>query len=72
MTRNPWGSKPHRFAVEDLLDVYYPVVRSPNSHPPAPAKAGRSVPKLNKEESTATKLRKRSTAARKKGKNSYE
>ena len=43
MCTKPWGSKPHRFAVEELLDGY-PVVRSPNSHAPAPAKAGRSVP----------------------------
>ena len=39
--KNPWASKPHRFAVEELLE--YPVVRSPNSQAPA-AKAGRSVP----------------------------
>jgi hypothetical protein len=30
MSRNPWASKPHRFAVEELLDLY-PVVRRPNS-----------------------------------------
>jgi hypothetical protein len=46
--RNPWGSKPHRFAVEELLDS---VVRSPNSHSPAPAKGGGSVPsELDREE----------------------
>jgi hypothetical protein len=39
MSRNPWASKPHRFAVEELLE--HPVVSSPNS--PAPAPAG-SVP----------------------------
>ena len=50
MSRNPWGSEPHRFAVEELLDFYYPVVRSPNSHAPAPAKAGRSVPSNFREE----------------------
>ena len=44
MSRNPWASKLHRFAVEELLDVYCPVVRSPNSHAPAPVKAGSSVP----------------------------
>ena len=49
MSRNPWASKPHRFAVEELLD--HPVVSSPNSHAPAPAKAGRSVPSdLDREE----------------------
>jgi hypothetical protein len=43
MPRNPWVSKPHRFVVEELLD-HYPVVNSPNSHTPGPAKARRSVP----------------------------
>ena len=43
MSRNPWGSEPHRFVVEDLLD--HPVVGSPNNHAPAPAKeAGGSIP----------------------------
>jgi hypothetical protein len=49
MSRNPWESKPHRFAVEELLD--HPVVSSRNSHAAAPAKAGRSVPSdLDREE----------------------
>ena len=60
MSRNPWESKPHRFVVEELLD-HYPVVSSPNSH--APAEADRSVPKLNKKKTPATKPRKRSMAA---------
>ena len=50
MARNPWGSEPHRFAAEDLFDLY-PVVRRPNSDAPAPAKAGASVPsELGQEE----------------------
>jgi hypothetical protein len=40
-SRNPWGSEPHHFVVEELLDPV--VVRSPNSHAPVAA-AGRSVP----------------------------
>jgi len=40
MFRNPWASKPHRFAVEELLDLY-PVVRRPNSQAPMPRKARR-------------------------------
>ena len=55
--KNPWASKPHRFAVEELLDLY-PVVRSPNSHAPAPAKVGRRIKEPNKEETTASKPRK--------------
>ena len=43
MSSNPWVFKPHRFAVEELLDQY-PVVSSRNSHAPAPAKAGGSGP----------------------------
>jgi hypothetical protein len=46
--------------VEELLD-HYPLVSSPNSH--APAEADRSVPKLNKKKTPATKPRKRSMAA---------
>jgi len=38
MSRNPWASEPHRFAVEELLDPYCPVVRSPNGQTPMPAK----------------------------------
>ena len=50
MSRNPWASKPYRFVVEELLD-HYPVVSSPNSHAPAPAEAGGSVPSdLDREE----------------------
>ena len=73
MSRNPWGSEPHRFAIEDLLDLYCPVVRSPNSQTPVPRKARISVTQPNKEETTATKPRKRSIAAgRRKGNNSYD
>jgi hypothetical protein len=61
MSRNPWASKPHRFAVEELLD--HPVVGIPNSQAPAPAKAGRSIPKPNNEKTTPTKPRKHSMAA---------
>ena len=49
MSRNPWVSNSHRFAVEELLD--YPVVGNRNRHAPVPAKAGRSVPSgLEREE----------------------
>jgi hypothetical protein len=41
-TRNPWEPEPHRFVVEELLDLF-PVVRSPNNHAP-PAGPGRSAP----------------------------
>jgi hypothetical protein len=53
MSRNPWASKPHRFAVEELLD--HPVVGIPNSQAPSPAKAGRSIPKSNNEKTNANK-----------------
>jgi hypothetical protein len=77
----PW-SKPHRFAVEELLDLYYPVVRSPNSQAPqrkegrelepVGGKAPRSTTARNKEETTATKPRKRPKAAgAEKGKTSF-
>jgi hypothetical protein len=36
MSNNPWGSKPRRFVVEELLDLF-PVVRSPNNHAPPAA-----------------------------------
>jgi len=42
-SRNPWGSEPHHFVVEELLDHHPVVVRSPNSNAPVAA-AGRSVP----------------------------
>ena len=61
MSRNPWASKSHRFAVEELLD--HPMVGIPNSHAPAKAKAGRSIPKPNNEKTTPTKPRKRAKAA---------
>ena len=54
MFRNPWASKPHRFAVEELLDLY-PVVRRPNSEAPMPRKARRSITKPNKGETTPCK-----------------
>ena len=63
------GSEPHRFAVEDLLDLYYPVARSLNSQAPqrkesrelepVGGKARRSATETNKEETTAPKPRKR-------------
>lgn len=63
MSRNPWRSEPHRFAVEELLDLY-PVVRSPNSQVPVAGKARRRLKEPNEEEPTATKPRKRPKAAR--------
>jgi hypothetical protein len=63
MSRNPWRSKPHRFAVEELLDLYCPVVRSPNSHAPVAGKARRRVKEPNNEETTAKRPRKRPKAA---------
>ena len=48
MSRNPWGSKPHRFAVEELLDQV--MVRSPNRHAPESATACRSIPSNFSEE----------------------
>ena len=48
MSRNPWGSKPHRFAVEELLDQV--MVRSPNRHAPESATRCRSVPSNFSEE----------------------
>ena len=41
MSRNPLGSEPHRFAVEELLDLY-PVVRRQNSQAPVEELAGAS------------------------------
>jgi hypothetical protein len=73
MSRNPRGSEPHRFAVEELLDLYYPVVKSPNSQAPqrkegrelepVRGKARRSATEPSKEETAATKPRKRPKAA---------
>ena len=48
MSRNPWGSKPHRFAVEELLDQV--MVRSSNRHAPESATPCRSVPSNFSEE----------------------
>ena len=62
MSRNPWGSKPHRFAVEELLDLYCPAARSPHSQAPVTGKARRRVKEPNKDETTATKPRKRAKA----------
>jgi hypothetical protein len=63
MSRKPWGSEHHRFAIEELLD--HPVIGSPNSQTaPAAGKARRSVPKPNKEKTTAIKPRKRIAAGR--------
>jgi hypothetical protein len=68
MSRNPRRSEPHRFAVEELLDLYYPVVKSPNSQAPqhkedrelepVRGKAGRSATEPSKEETAAIKPRK--------------
>ena len=66
MSRNPWGSKPHRFAVEELLDVYCPVARSPSSPAPEAGKARRRIKEPNNEETTATNPRKRPKARVKK------
>jgi hypothetical protein len=63
MSRNPSGSEPHRFAIEELLDLYHPVVRNPNSPAPVAGNARRRPKEPNKEETTATKPRKRAKAA---------
>jgi hypothetical protein len=63
MSRNPRRSKPHRFAIEELLDLYCPVVKSPNSQAPVAGKARRTAKEPNKEETKATKPRKRAKAA---------
>ena len=59
-TRNPWEPEPHRFVVEELLDLF-PVVRSPNNHaPPAPTRWKSSI-RLRQgsgEESRGTRERK--------------
>ena len=62
MSRNPSGSEPHRFAIEELLDLYCPVVRSPSSPAPLAGKARKRVKEPNNEETTATKPRKRPKA----------
>ena len=57
MSNNPWGSKPRRFVVEELLDLF-PVVRSPNNHPPAASDFGeeaeRKAEELANERTTTT------------------
>lgn len=66
MPRNLSGSEPHRFAIEELLDLYHPVVRSPSSPAPEAGKARRGIKKPNNEEPTATNPRKRPKARVKK------
>ena len=66
MSRNPSGSEPHRFAIEELLDLYCPVVRSPSSPAPLAGKARKRVKEANNEETTATNPRKRPKARVKK------
>jgi len=45
----PWGSEPHRFAVEEPLDhPVLMVVKSPNSH--APTRAGMVPSELGQKE----------------------
>ena len=61
MSRNPLGSEPHRFAVEELLDLY-PVVRSPHSQAPVAGTAQRRLKSQTKRKKTATKPRKRPQA----------
>jgi len=63
MSRNPSGSKPHRFVVEELLDLYCPVVRSPNNQAPVAGKTRRKAKDTHKEETTTTKPRKYPRAA---------
>jgi hypothetical protein len=62
MSRNPSWSEPHRFAIEELLDLYCPVVKSPNSQALVAGKARKRVKEPNNEETTATNPRKRPKA----------
>jgi hypothetical protein len=63
VSRHPSASESQRFAIEELLDLYHPVVRNPNSPAPVAGKARRRPKEPNIEEATATKPRKRAKAA---------
>lgn len=64
MSKTTWGSEPHRFAIEELLDLNHPAVGSPYNQAPIPGKARSRGPKPNKRKRTRTKPGKRGIPTR--------